>query len=166
MSASVLALSLFLAGWSTLSLAVELARPISKSRPLMLQGESSAASKKTPVGAGKPHVFSSRVRQLPPNAPKLHEVPAAPDQTPLATSDGNIEAVIASPQVESRVSPREVDEQSTWDEAPPAVASHSPISLRRAAMGAAIGALEHVALGGRDVDKDIDKGGGRSPAGR
>jgi hypothetical protein len=165
-STSVLALALFVAGWSTLSLAVELARPIGKSSPLMLQGESSGASQKTPVGAGKPHVFSSRVRKLPPNAPTLHEVPAEPDQTPLATSDGNIEAVIASPQVESRVSPREVDEQSTWDEAPPAVPSHSPISLRRAAMGAAIGALEHVALGGRDVDKDIDKGGGRSPAGR
>ena len=165
-SASVLALSLFLAGWSTLSLAIELARPMGKSSPLMVQGESSAASQKTPVGAGKPHVFSSRIRQLPPNAPKLHEVPAEPDQTPLATSDGNIEAVIASPQVESRVSPREVDEQSTWDEAPPAVPSHSPISLRRAAMGAAIGALEHVALGGRDVDKDIDKGGGRNPASR
>ena len=165
-SASVLALSLFLAGWSTLSLAIELARPMGKSSPLTVRGASSAASQKTPVGAGKRPVFSSRVRQLPPNAPKLHEVPAAPDQTPLATSDGNIEAVIASPQVESRVSPKEVDEQSTWDEAPPAVPSHSPISLRRAAMGAAIGALEHVALGGRDVDKDIDKGGGRSPAGR
>ena len=165
-SASVLALSLFLAGWSTLSLAIELARPMGKSSPLMVQGASSAASQKTPVGAGKRPVFSSRVRQLPPNAPKLHEIPAAPDQTPVATSDGNIEAVIASPQVESRVSPKEVDEQSTWDEAPPAVPSHSPISFRRAAMGAAIGALEHVALGGKDVDKDIDKGGGRNPAGR
>ncbi|HXP68955.1 MAG TPA: M56 family metallopeptidase [Candidatus Dormibacteraeota bacterium] len=165
-SASVLALSLFLAGWSTLSLAVELARPMGKSSPLTVQGASLAASQTTPVGAGKPHVFSSRVKQLPPNAPKLHEVPTAPDQTPLATSDGNIEAVIASPQVGSRVSPKEVDEQSTWDEAPPAVPSNSPISLRRAAMGAAIGALEHVALGGKDVDKDIDKGGGRNPAGR
>ena len=165
-SASVLGLSLFLAGWSTLSLAIELARPMGKSSPLMVQGASSPASQTTPVGAGKPHVFSSRVRQLPPNAPKLHEVPTAPDQTALATSDGNIEAVIASPQVGSRVSPKEVDEQSTWDEAPPAVPSNSPISLRRAAMGAAIGALEHVALGGKDVDKDIDKGGGRNPAGR
>ena len=165
-SASVLALSLFLAGWSTLSLAVELARPMGKSSPLTVQGASLAASQTTPVGAGKPHVFSSRVKQLPPNAPKLHEVPTAPDQTPLATSDGNIEAVIASPQVGSRVSPKEVDEQSTWDEAPPAVPSNSPMSLRRAAMGAAIGALEHVALGGKDVDKDIDKGGGRNPAGR
>ena len=137
-----------------------------KSSPLTVQGASLAASQTTPVGAGKPHVFSSRVKQLPPNAPKLHEVPTAPDQTPLATSDGNIEAVIASPQVGSRVSPKEVDEQSTWDEAPPAVPSNSPISLRRAAMGAAIGALEHVALGGKDVDKDIDKGGGRNPAGR
>ena len=83
-----------------------------------------------------------------------------------ATGDGNIEAVIDSPQVESHVAPREVDERSTWDEAPPAVPSQSPVSLRRAVMGAAIGAIEHVALGGKDVDKDIDKGGGRSPAGR
>src|SRR3984957_1148074 len=165
-SASVLALSLFLAGWSTLSLAIELARPMGKSSPLMMQGESSAASRKTPVGAGKPHVFSSRVRQLPPNAPKLHEVPAEPDQTRLRAGDGNIEAVIDFPQVESHAAPREVDERSTWDEAPPAVPSQSPVSLRRAVMGAAIGAIEHVALGGKDVDKDIDKGGGRSPAGR
>jgi hypothetical protein len=74
--------------------------------------------------------------------------------------------LIASPQVEHRASPREVDDRSTWDEAPPAMPTQSPISLRRAVLGAAIGALEHVALGGKDVDKDVDKGGGRNPANR
>lgn len=166
MSASVLALSLFFAGWSSLSLAIELARPMGKSSPLIAQGEPSSASQKTTVRSRKLHESWPKVRQLSPNAPAIHEVPAEPDETPLATDDGNIEAVIVFPQVGSHVSPREVNERSTWDEAPPAVPSHSPISLRRAAIGAAIGALAHVALGGKDIDKDIDKGGGRSPAGR
>jgi beta-lactamase regulating signal transducer with metallopeptidase domain len=165
MSASVLALSLFFAGWSSLSLALALPRPVDKSSPLIAQGEPSAPQKTT-VGARKPRESWPRVRQLPPSAPAVHEVPPEPDETPLRTGDGNIEAVIVSPQVESHATPREVDERSTWDEAPPAVPSQSPVSLRRAVMGAAIGALEHVALGGKDVDKDIDKGGGRSPAGR
>jgi beta-lactamase regulating signal transducer with metallopeptidase domain len=166
MSASVLALSLFFAGWSSLSLAIELARPMGKSSPLIAQGEPSSASQKTTVRARKPHESWPRVRQLSPNAPAVHEVPPEPDETRLRTGDGNIETVIVSPQVESHAAPREVDERSTWDEAPPAVPSQSPVSLRRTVMGAAIGALEHVALGGKDVDKDIDKGGGRSPAGR
>ena len=166
MSASVLALSLFLAGWSTLSLAIELARPMGRSSPLVAQGEPSTAPQKTTVGARKPHESWPRVRQLPPNAPAVHEVPPEPDETPLRTGDGNIEAVIVPPQAQSHAAPREVDERSTWDEAPPAVSSQSPVSLRRAVMGAAIGAVEHVALGGKDLDKDIDKGGGRSPAGR
>ena len=55
--------------------------------------------------------------------------------------------------------PREVDQRSTWDEAPPSMPSQSPVSWRRTIAGAAIGALEHVALGGKDVDKD--KGVGR-----
>ena len=165
-SASVLALLLFFAGWSTLSLAIELARPMGESSPLIVKKVPSSASQKTTVGVRKPHESWPRIRQLPPNAPAIHEVPAEPDETPLATDDGNIEAVIVFPQVGSHVSPREVNERSTWDEAPPAVPSHSPISLRRAAIGAAIGALAHVALGGKDIDKDIDKGGGRSPAGR
>ena len=166
MSASVLALSLFFAGWSSLSLAIELARPMGKSSPLIAQGEPSSASQKTTVRSRKLHESWPKVRQLSPNAPAVHEVPPEPDETRLRTGDGNIEAVIVSPQVESHAAPREVDERSTWDEAPLAVPSQSPVSLRRVVMGAAIGALEHVALGGKDVDKDIDKGGGRSPAGR
>ena len=166
MSASVLALSLFFAVWSSLSLAIDLARPLGKSSPLMAQGEPSSASQKTTVGARKPHESWPRIRQLPPNAPAVHEVPSEPEEAPLRGGDGNIEAVMDSPQVASHAAPREVDERSTWDEAPPAVPSQSPVSLRRAVMGAAIGAIEHVALGGKDVDKDINKGGGRSPAGR
>ena len=165
-SASVLALLLFFAGWSTLSLTIELARPMGKSSPLVAQREPSSASQKTRAGASKPHEPWPRVRVLSPNVPAHHEVPLEPDETALATGDGDIEAVIVSPRVESRVPPGAVDESSTRDEAPPAVPSQSPVSLRRAAMDAAIGALEHVALGGKDVNKDIDKGGGRSPAGR
>ena len=41
-----------------------------------------------------------------PNVPAIHEVPAEPDETALATGDGDIEAVIVSPQVESHVPPR------------------------------------------------------------
>jgi beta-lactamase regulating signal transducer with metallopeptidase domain len=166
-SAGLLALLLFFAGWSSLALAIEVARPVENSAPLIRQGEYSTASQKVRAGGRKPHAFSPKVSQLPPNPPALHEIPAEPDEnTSLAPSSGNIDALIGSPQVESRVSRREVDERSTWDEAPPSMPSQSPVSWRRTVMGAAIGALEHVALGGKDVDKVGDKEGGRNPGTR
>ena len=161
-SAGLLALILFFAGWSSLALAIELALPVSKSLPLMVQGKHSTAPQKMRVASSKPHAFSAKIGKLPPNPPAVHEIPEEPDENAsFAPRGGNIESLIAAQEVESRVSPREVDEGSAWDEAPPSMPSQSPVSWRQTIAGAAIGALEHVALGGKDVDKD--KGVGRVP---
>jgi beta-lactamase regulating signal transducer with metallopeptidase domain len=161
-SAGTLALMLFFAGWSSLALAIELGLPVPKSFPLMAQKKHSSASQKVRVTSVKPHAFSAKIGKLPPNPPAVHEIPEKPDENAsVAPRGGNIESLIAAQEVESRVSPREVDERSTWDEAPPSMPSQSPVSWRRTIAGAAIGALEHVALGGKDVDKD--KGVGRVP---
>jgi beta-lactamase regulating signal transducer with metallopeptidase domain len=164
-SANLLALLLFFAGWSSLSLAVELSRPMANIAPLMASGKYSTASRRMMARGRKPYAPHPWVKQQPSIPVTLHEARAEPEEhKSLAPADANIDALIAAPQVESRVSPREGDERSTWDEAPPSIATQSPVSWRRTVMGAAIGALERVALGGRDVDKDIDKDGGRSPA--
>jgi hypothetical protein len=161
-SASLLALMLFVAGWSSLSIAIELVRPMANSASTMVPTRHSTASKGV-RGGRKPHASSSKIRELPPSPPAVHEDPLEPDVSD-APAGGNIDALIAPRQVDSRVSPREADEPSTWDEAAPSASAQSPISWRRTVAGAAISALEHVALGGKD--KDIDKGGGRTPAGR
>lgn len=160
-SAGLLALMLFFAEWSSLALAIELALPIPKSVPPMVQEKDSAASQKVRVASSRPHVFSAKIGKLPPSPPAVHEIPEQPDEnTSFAPRGGNIESLIAAQEVESRVSPREVDERSTWDEAPPSVPSQSPVSWKQTIAGAAIDALRRVALGGKDVDKD--KGVGRS----
>jgi beta-lactamase regulating signal transducer with metallopeptidase domain len=165
-SASLLALLLFLAGWSSLSLAIELARPTEIAATRTLQGHSTT-SQKVRAGGGKPHGFSPKASQLPLNfllAPQREAPPEPKQNTFLPPRGENIDALVASPEIESRASPREVEDRTTWDEAPPIMSGKSPISLRRTVLGAAIGALEQVALDGKDVDRDEDKGGGRSPA--
>jgi hypothetical protein len=162
-SAGLVALLVFVAGWSSLSLAIELVRPIANNASTMVPAGHSTASKRVRADGGKLHAVPSKVKNLPPSPPALHEGPPEPDENAShAPAGGNIDALIAPRQVESRVPPREVDERSTWDEAVPSASPQSPISWRRTIAGAAISALEHVALGGRD--KDIDKGGGRTPA--
>ena len=161
-SVGFVTLLLFVAGWSSLSLAIELVRPMANSASTMVPARDSTASKEV-RGGRKPHVSSSKVRELPPSPPAVRDGPLEPDVSD-APAGGNIDALIAPRQVDSRVSPREADEPSTWDEAAPSASAQSPISWRRTVAGAAISALEHVALGGKD--KDIDKGGGRTPAGR
>ena len=161
-STGLLALMLFFAGWSSLALAIELALPIPKSVPLMAQEKHSSVSQKVRIANSKPHAFSAKIVKLPPNPPAVHEIPEQPDEnTSFAPRGGNIESLIAAQEVQSSASPREVGERSTWDEAPPSTPSQSPVSWRQTIAGAAIGALEHIALGGKDVDKD--KGVGRSP---
>jgi beta-lactamase regulating signal transducer with metallopeptidase domain len=154
-SAGLLALMLFFAGWSSLALAIDLALPVPKIVPLTAQEKHSSSSQKVRVASGKPHAFSAKVGRLPPNPPAVHEIPEEPDENArFAPRGGNIESLISAQEIESHVSPRKVDERSTWDEAPPSMPSQSPVSWRRTIAGAAIGALEHVALGGKDVDKD------------
>src|SRR5580700_5058382 len=80
-SASLLALLLFLAGWSSLSLAIELARPTEIAATRTLQGHSTT-SQKVRAGGGKPHGFSPKASQLPLNfllAPQ-REAPPEPKQ--------------------------------------------------------------------------------------
>lgn len=161
-STGLLALMLFFAGWSSLALAIELALPAPKSVPPMAQEKHSSASQKVRVASGKPHAFSAKIGKLPPNPPAVHENPEEPNENPsFAPRGGNIESLITDREIESRVSPREVDNPSTWDETPPSMPSQSPVSWRRTIAGAAIGALEHVVLGGRDKDVDKDRGVGR-----
>ena len=161
-SAGLLALMLFFAGWSSLALAFELSLPVPKSIALMVQEKHSTASQKVRVASSKPHAFSAKIGKLPPNPPAVHEIPGEPDENAsFVPRGGNIESLITVQEIESRVSPKKVDERSTWDEAPPSMPSQSPVSWRRTIAGAAIGALEHVALRGKDVDKD--KGIGRDP---
>jgi len=158
-STGLLALMLFFAGWSSLALAIELALPAPKSVPLMAQEKHSRASQKVRVASGKPHAFSAKIGKLPPNPLAVHEIPEKPDENAsFAPRGGNIESLITAQEIESRESPRKVDERSTWDEAPPSMPSQSPVSWRRTIAGAAIGALEHVVLGGRDKDVDKDRG--------
>jgi hypothetical protein len=163
-SANLLALLLFFAGWSSLSLAVELSRPMANSAPLMASGKYSTASQRMMARGRKPYAPYPRVKQRPSIPVALHEVPPEPEEHKSVPPGANIDALIATPQVETHVSPQEVDERSTWDEAPPSIATQGSVPWRRTVMGAAIGALGRIALGGKDVDKDIDKGGGRSPA--
>jgi len=158
-STGLLALMLFFAGWSSLALAIELALPAPKSVPLMAHEKHSTASQKVRVASGKPHAFSAKIGKLPPNPLAVHEIPEKPDENAsFAPRGGNIESLITAQEIESRVSPREVDNRSTWDETPPSMPSQSPVSWRRTIAGAAIGALEHVVLGGRDKDVDKDRG--------
>ena len=160
-SAGILALILFFAGWSSLALAIELVFPVTKSVLPMVQEKHSTASQKVRVASSKPHAFPAKIGKLPPNPPVVHEIPEEPENATFAPRGGNIETLIAAQDIESRVSPREVDERSTWDEAPPSMPSQSPVSWRRTIAGAAIGALEHIALGDKDKDVDKDKGAGR-----
>jgi beta-lactamase regulating signal transducer with metallopeptidase domain len=164
-SAALLAMLLFFAGWSSLSLAIELVRPTENIASRTVQGNSTV-SQEMKAGGRKPHGFSPKARQLPLNPlPAHYEIPREPDEnTSLAPHGRNIDVLVSAPEAESRVSHRAVEDRTAWDEAPPTMSVKSPISLRRTVLGAAIGALGQVALGGKDVDRDVDKGGGRSPS--
>lgn len=154
-SAGFLALFVFFAGWSSLSLAFELARPLRVSAPLVGQGGHSTTSQKIRAGREKPHALSTEIKLQRPNPPGPHIIPSEPDEiASLPTDGGNLDAVITSPQGESGPVRREVDQGSTWDEAPRSTPVQSPVSWRRTVMGAAIDALERVALGSKGGDKD------------
>jgi len=125
----------------------------------MIQRGYSTVSQKRRAGGRKPHaVFSPTVRQAPPNPPTFDEVPPEPqvNASPAAVN-GDLEALIDPPQVESHILRREVEDRSIWDEASPSMPAQSPMSWQRTVMGAAIGALERVALGGHDRDKGGDR---------
>ena len=167
-SASFLVLLLICAGWSSLSLAIELAGPVGNSAPQMIQRGYSTVSQKRRAGGRKPHaVFSPTVRQVAPNPPTFDEVPPEPQvNTSPAVGNGDLEALIDPPRVESHISRREVEDRSIWDEASPSMPAQSTISWQRTVMGAAIGALERVALGGKNGDKGGDRDDAKNAADR
>jgi len=166
-SAALFAVFIFFAGWPSLSLGIELAQPVRSSTPIMARERYPAASEKRRAGGAKPHAFSAKTSQLPPNPPDFQGGPPEPRQKmPQAAQSENIDALIDPPQGGSHVSSR-ADNQSPFDETPPPTLAKSPVSWRRNVMGAAISALEHVALGGKDGDKDESRGGGgRNPGDR
>jgi beta-lactamase regulating signal transducer with metallopeptidase domain len=154
-SAGLFALFVFFAGWSSLSLAFELARPLGAGAPLVVQGGHSRTSQKIRAGRGKPHALSTEIKLPRPIPTEPHRIPSEADEIASLPADGgNLDALIASPQVESGALRREVEQGPTWDEAPRSTPVQSPVSWRRTVMGAAIGALERVAVGSKEGDKD------------
>jgi|ERR1700733_12624794 len=155
-SGGVLALSVFFIGWLSLSLAIEVAGPPAVSYTPMVQHGYSVPSKKLIGRHLKPHVLSTDASLRLPNPPALHEIFPMPKKDTSAADVGNQDMIIASRGVESSGSP-EVDEGPVWDESPPSMSGHGPISWRRTVVGAAVGALGRVAQGRTDGDDD-DKG--------
>ena len=152
-SGGLLALCVFFIGWLSLSLAIEVAGPPVVHHPLMVQHGYSVPSKKLIGRHLKPHVLAAEANLRLPNPPALHEMFPIREKDSSATDVGNHDTIIASRGVE----PSEVDEGPVWDESPPSMAGHSPISWRRTVIGAAVGALGRVAQG-RTGDDDDDKG--------
>jgi beta-lactamase regulating signal transducer with metallopeptidase domain len=154
-SGGVLALSVFFIGWLSLSLAIDVAGPPASYIP-MVHHVYSVPSKKLIGRHLKPHVLSTEASRRLPNPPALHEIFRMPKKDTSAADVGN-QDIIASRGVESSGSP-EVDEGPVWDESPPSMSRHGPISWRRTVIGAAVGALGRVAQGRTDDDDDDDKG--------
>jgi beta-lactamase regulating signal transducer with metallopeptidase domain len=155
-SASILALFVFVAGWSSLSLAIELAPPPVGSAPLLAQGGHSTASPKRAARRGKPHSLSTEIAPQLANSPEPRGVPSEPDGIRyVPVNSGNRDAWIVSPQDESGGSLPEARERSVEDETPPSKPVNNHPSWRRTVMDAVIGALGRVAQGRRpDDDKD------------
>jgi len=155
-SAALVVSFAFFAGWSSLSLAIELAPPLPGGARLSAQGEHSAASQRTVARRGKPPARSAGTR-LPLSTPLVHrEIPSEPDMiVSLAASDAvNRDAWIASPQVEPGRELPETHNPSAWDEAPGSKPVISPPSWRRAVMDAAIGVLGRASQSRRPDEKD------------
>jgi hypothetical protein len=154
-STGLVALLVFLAGWSSLSLAFELARPLRVSAPLVAQDRHLTASQKIGPRRGKPHGQLTEIKLPLPNPSAPRGIPSTSDEIAFLPADGgNLDALIASPQVESKGSLGQDHERSTWDEAPPSKPLQSPVSWRRIIMGAATDALGRIAQGRKGEDED------------
>src|SRR5579863_837601 len=78
-SAGILALSVFLGGWSSLSLTIELAPPPAGNAPLLAQGGHSTASQKRVAQRGKLHSVSTGITPPLANSPEPRGVPSEPN---------------------------------------------------------------------------------------
>jgi beta-lactamase regulating signal transducer with metallopeptidase domain len=154
-SASLAALLVFFAGWSSLSLAIELAAPVAVSAPLVARSGHAAASQKMAPRRGKPAARSAESGRVLSTTSVAHGIPSEPEVVSLQVSDsGNRDAWIVSPQVESGGALPETHDRSTWDEAPASKPVMSPPSWQRKVMDAAIGVLGRVSQGRKPDDKD------------
>jgi beta-lactamase regulating signal transducer with metallopeptidase domain len=160
-STGLLALFVFFVGWSSLSLAIEIAPKQLAVAPLVAQGGDSRPFQKAGVRRGKPHERSTQVRLLVSNPPAPRGIPSEPDviASPPVSDGGNRDAWILAPQVESGGTLPEARERSVWDEAPPSKPVTIPPSWRRTAMGAVIDALGRVAQGRKGEGDDGDSRG-------
>ena len=151
-SAGILALFVFFAGWSSLSLAIELAPPPAGNgnAPLLAQGGHSTASQKRVAQRGKPHRLSTEITPPLANSPEPREVPSEPDGIRyVPVNSGNRDAWVVSPQDESKGSLPEARERSVEDETPPSKPVNNHPSWRRTVVNAIVGALGRVAQGRR-----------------
>jgi beta-lactamase regulating signal transducer with metallopeptidase domain len=154
-STGLLALLVFLAGWSSLSLAFDLARPLRVNAPPLAQDRHSTASQTMGSRRGKPHGQLTEIKLPLPNPSAPRGIPSTSDEIAFLPADGgNLDAFIASPQVESKGSLEQDHERSMWDEAPPSMPLQSPVSWRRIVMGAATDALGRIAQGRKGDEED------------
>jgi beta-lactamase regulating signal transducer with metallopeptidase domain len=173
--AGLLALFVFVAVWSPLSLSLELATPLVASAPLVIQDGHSTASREFGAHRRKPYLrpraniapvngLSTEVRQPLPHAPASAGIPLeAGEMGSLPTADSvNHDAWIVSPQVKPGGSPREAHDGPVWDETPPSKTVHNQISKRRTIIGAAVGVLWRVAAASKGQGGESDSGQNQS----
>jgi beta-lactamase regulating signal transducer with metallopeptidase domain len=176
--AGLLALFVFVATWSPLSLSLELARPLVASAPLVMQDGRSTASREFGVHHGKPTPrpsatiapvdgVSTGVRQplpIPPGPPALAGIPLeAGEMESLSTANnGSHDAGIVYPQVEPEGLPWPAHEGPVWNETPPSKTVPNPISKRRTIIGAALGVLWRVAAASTGQEGESDSGQNQS----
>jgi beta-lactamase regulating signal transducer with metallopeptidase domain len=154
-SASLAALLVFFAGWSSLSLAIELAPPVPVSARLVAKSGHSAVSQKRVSRGGESTARSVESKQPLSATTAAPGIPSEPEVVSLqVSSSGNRDSWIVSPQVESGEALPETHDRSTWDEAPASNPVIGPPSWQRKVMDAAIGALGRVSQGRRPDDKD------------
>jgi beta-lactamase regulating signal transducer with metallopeptidase domain len=155
-SAALVALCGFFAGWSSLSLAIEFAPPLPVSARLAAPAGHSAASLRMVARHGKPPARSAGTRLPVSTPPAVSGIPSDPDViVSLPPSDAvSSDAWTVSPQVESGGALPEPYDRSTWDEAPASKPVVSLPSWRRAVIDAAIGVLGRVSQGRRPDDRD------------
>lgn len=154
-SVAFVALCVVFAGWSSLSLAIDVAPPLLVRAPLVDPVGFSAASPRM-IAHRKPPARSAGKRLPVSTPPAVSGIPSEPDViVSLGPSDAaNSDARTVSPQIESgRMLPEPYD-RSTWDEAPASKPGVSLPSWRRAVIDAAIGVLGRVSQGRRPDDRD------------
>ena len=153
----LLALPVFFAGWSSLSLAIELPSPPIVNTSLLVRRGHSPTPSKIAIRHRKLNGRSVETILPLPNPPVTGQIPMArqlsSDQPVPNRDSGDVE--VLSPPLDAEASQPEVPPGLVWAEAP---ASNATPSMPKTIMGAAVDALGRVVLrrrpGGVDKDKD------------